>query len=129
MLLKNAQKKLTGTSSDDKCVIQDEGNSKIPLNTHEGKYEKLLKIFVLILALVVVSFGWNWFYSKKKLEEFSLRVRPGMQLIEVRSHARQLWLQYVISSRRDESGRFRDLVTESGIMGGMYLKFNRAVRL
>ncbi|MDD5286664.1 MAG: hypothetical protein PHD54_12465, partial [Desulfuromonadaceae bacterium] len=89
------------------------------MTTSDQKNKKTLINFCLIsiLALLVVSFGWSWFYSKKKLVEFSLKVHPGMQLIEARSYARQVGLKYVISSRRDELGRFRDLVTASGVMG------------
>jgi len=78
---------------------------------------KILKVFVILMAIVVALSVWNWFSSKKTLADYALRVQPGMQVTEARSYARQKGLKYVASSYRDEAGRFHDLVTSSGVMG------------
>ena len=79
--------------------------------------KKLLKVLLVLLAIMVATFGWSWFSSKKKLGDYALKVHSGMALTEARSYARQMGLKYVVSSHRDETGRFRDLVTASGVMG------------
>lgn len=78
---------------------------------------KILKVFLIILVMVVVSFAWNWVSAKKRLDDYVHKVRPGMQLAEARSYARKMGLKYVASSYGNEAGRFRDLVTASGVMG------------
>lgn len=79
--------------------------------------KKVLKVCLIILVMVVVSFAWNWFSSKKTLDDYVLKVQPGMQLTEARSYARKMGLKYIASSYGNEAGRFRDLVTASGVMG------------
>jgi uncharacterized protein YxeA len=79
--------------------------------------KKLLKVFVIILAIVVALFSWNWFSAKRALADYVHKVQPGMQVTEARSYAMQKGLKYVISSYKDEAGRFRDLVTATGVMG------------
>lgn len=79
--------------------------------------KKLLKIFGIILVIVIILIGWSWFSTKKKLTDYVLKVQPGMQMAEARSHASQMGLRYVASSYKDEAGHYRDLVTASGVMG------------
>ena len=78
---------------------------------------KLLKAFVILLAIVVALSVWNWFSTKRALADYALKVQPGTQVTEARTYARQKGLKYVASSYRDEAGRFHDLVTSSGVMG------------
>ena len=43
----------------------------------EGMMKKLLKVFVIFLAIVVALFGWSWFSTKKKIADYVLKVQPG----------------------------------------------------
>ena len=79
--------------------------------------KKTVKGCMIILAILVVSFACSWVSSKNKLDDYVLRVQPGMQLTEARSNARKMGLKYVASSHGDEAGHFRDLVTASGVLG------------
>lgn len=79
--------------------------------------KKTLKVFLIMLAFLVVSVVWNWFSSKKKLDDYVLKIQPGMQLAEARSYAKKAGLKYIASSHGDGARQLRDLVTASGVMG------------
>ena len=68
--------------------------------------KKLLKIFVIILAVGFALFSWSWFSAKRALVDYVHKVQPGMQVTEARSYAKQKGLKYVISSYKDEMTYF-----------------------
>lgn len=82
--------------------------------------KKLRNILGFVVMSVVVMFVWNILTTVRKIEQFASEVKPGAQVGEARSQARQMGLKYISSSRRDEAGHFRDLVTSSGIMGRFF---------
>lgn len=79
--------------------------------------KKLLKVFIAVLAIVIAFSAWSWFSAKKNLADYVVKVQPGMQLTDARAYANQMGLKYVATSRRDDAGQFRDLVTATGVMG------------
>lgn len=79
--------------------------------------KKLLRVFLIVLAVGFALFSWNWFSTKRALDDYVHKLKPGMQVTEAQSYARQMGLKYVASSHRDEGGQFRDLVTAAGVMG------------
>lgn len=79
--------------------------------------KKLRNVLGFVVMSVVVMFVWNILTTVRKIEQFASEVKPGAQVGEARSQARQMGLKYISSSRRDEAGQFCDLVTSSGVMG------------
>ena len=82
--------------------------------------KRLFSVLTFILLFAVSLLVWNIFSSVRRIEQFAQEVKPGIQVTDARLQARQMGLKYISSSRRDEAGHFRDLVTSSGIMGRFF---------